>query len=51
MPVGSMSTRLVLIGRFQGDVAALKEKYTQELQSFLSPGYYVLQPKKPTMAV
>lgn len=43
MPVGSMSTRLVLIGRFEGGVAALKERYTKELQSFLAPGYYVLR--------
>lgn len=44
MPVGSVSTRLVLIGRFEGDVAALKARYTRELQAFLAPGYFVLPP-------
>lgn len=45
MPVGSASTRLVLIGRFvEGDVAALKARYTKELQAFLAPGYFVLPP-------
>jgi hypothetical protein len=46
MPVGSISSRLVLIGRFSGDVAALKERYTKELQAFLAPGYFALPPKR-----
>ena len=43
MAVGQMSSRLVLIGRFSGDVQAIKERYISELQSFLAPGYFVLR--------
>lgn len=49
MPVGRLSTRLVLIGKFgEGDVAQLKARYTRELQAFLAPGYYVMQPAAAT---